>query len=65
MTDTPTPDTARSGTFWVRFRIPIIIAAVAGWVVLISLVYLRPSRAGSSANKGTQELLKIGALPVT
>lgn len=53
-----------SGTFWSRYRMPIIFGAVAAWVAFISFARLRPDRAASTS-EGASELLEIGALPVT
>jgi len=54
---------ARSAFARSRLRIPIILASVAGWIVFISVLYLRVAHGGTT--KGAGELLQIGALPVT
>ena len=55
--------TGRFWTFWSRYRTPLMAASALGWVIFISAVYVRVSRAGEPGEG--HELLKIGALPVT
>ena len=50
--------------FRARHRVALFVAAICGWVVLITVLHLRNDR-GSRTIKGATELLEIGALPVT
>jgi hypothetical protein len=50
--------------FRARHRIALFIAAICGWVLLITALHFRNER-GSRTVKGATELLEIGALPVT
>ena len=50
--------------FRARHRVALFVAAICGWVVLITGLHLRNER-GSRVTKGATELLEIGALPVT
>ncbi len=50
--------------YWQRYRRPLVIAAILGWALFITVAYRRgQDRPGTT--KGAGELLEIGALPVT
>jgi hypothetical protein len=56
---------ARVGSqFRAKHRIALFVAAICGWVLLITVLHFRNER-GSRTIKGATELLEIGALPVT
>ncbi|MDP9176646.1 MAG: hypothetical protein M3O61_03100 [Gemmatimonadota bacterium] len=61
-------DTTRSErmtAIWHRHRLKIIGGSVIAWVLFITLVYQDVKRSQRAGPAGAEELLQIGALPVT
>jgi len=50
--------------FWKRYRLWLLVSLACGWVLSVSAARWLVDEAGRSL-KGVQELLHIGALPVT
>jgi len=50
--------------FWKRYRPWLLGGCVCGWLLCVSTAWWLIDRAGHTIN-GVQELLQIGALPVT
>ncbi|MEO5579817.1 MAG: hypothetical protein ABIR58_04110 [Gemmatimonadaceae bacterium] len=50
---------------WSRHRLKLMSGGLLGWVVFISVMYQDVKRGQRSGPAGAEELLQIGALPVT
>jgi hypothetical protein len=50
--------------FWKRYRLWLLGGLVCGWLLFVSTAWWLMNEAGR-AIKGVQEILHIGALPVT
>lgn len=57
--------TKRMPDFWHKHRLKVLSASLLAWVVAITLVYQDIKRGQRPAAAGAEELLQIGALPVT
>ncbi len=55
----------RMATPWRRHRLKLMGGGLLAWVVFISLMYEDVKRDQRSGPAGAEELLQIGALPVT
>jgi hypothetical protein len=56
---------SRMAELWRRHRLKLMGAGLLGWVAFIAVSYLDVKRGQRAGPAGADELLQIGALPVT
>jgi len=59
-----TPDNRMAG-LWGRHRLKLMSGGLIAWVLFITIAYQDVKRGQRSGPAGADELLQIGALPVT
>lgn len=55
----------RGPDFWHKHRLKVMSGGLLAWMVVITLLYQDVKRGQRPAAAGAEELLQIGALPVT